>query len=69
LLLWEIALFAKKNGFKELDFWGIDEKKWPSLTSFKKGFGGYEVVYPEGIDIVFQNFWYGIYKFIKTIRK
>ncbi len=69
LLSWEIMRIAKKNGFEELDLWGIDEKKWPTLTSFKKGFGGYEIEYPEGVDIVFKSFWYKIYEIIKTIKK
>ncbi len=69
LLKWEIILSAKKEGLKKLDFWGIDEKKWPSLTSFKKGFGGEETDYPQGIDVVFQNFWYFIYKLSKTIKR
>ncbi len=68
LLEWEIILSAKRKGFKNLDLWGIDEKKWPSLTDFKKRFGGKEIEYPAGIDIIFQKFWYGIYKLIKTIK-
>jgi len=69
LLNWEIILSAKKRGLEELDFWGIDENKWPSLTFFKKGFDGKEVEYPEGIDIVFQSFWYNIYKISRFIKK
>jgi len=69
LLYWEIILEAKRRGLKELDFWGIDEKKWPGITIFKKGFGGEEFEYPQGIDIVFQEFWYSVYKIIKVIRR
>ena len=69
LLKWEIILSAKKMGLKELDLWGIDEKKWPNLTAFKKGFGGKEMEYPLGVDLVFQSFWYGVYKIIKATRK
>ena len=69
LLEWEIILSAKRKGFKNLDLWGIDEKKWPSLTDFKKRFGGQEVEYPAGADIIFQKFWYNIYKLIKTIKR
>ncbi len=68
LLKWEIILSAKKDGFKRLDFWGIDEEKWPNLTSFKKGFGGEELIYPSGIDVVFQKFWYATYKISKIIK-
>ena len=68
ILEWEIILSAKRKGFKKLDLWGIDEKKWLSLTDFKKGFGGSQVEYPDGVDIVFQSFWYGIYKIIKIVK-
>jgi len=67
ILEWEIILEAKKRGFKKLDFWGIDEKKWPTLTDFKKGFGGYELNYPKGVDIVFKRFWYFLYKTLKHV--
>ena len=69
LLNWEIILSAKRKGFKELDFWGIDEKKWPSLTAYKKGFDGREVEYPQGVDIVFNGFYYNAYKIIKAVKK
>ncbi len=69
LLRWTVITTAKKNGMKRIDMWGIDEKKWPNLTTFKKGFGGQEFEYPEGIDIVFQTFWYSIYKVVRIIKK
>jgi|GEM_PF-403577 len=60
-------LFAKnKMGCTIYDFWGIDEKKWPGVTHFKRSFGGKEIEYPTGYDIVIDNFWYG---FFKTARK
>jgi len=69
ILKWEIMRSAKRNGLKDLDMWGIDEKKWPNLTAFKKGFGGKEFEYPLGVDIVFQSFWYNVYKIIRFIRR
>jgi len=39
LLQWEAIKKAKELGYKYYDFWGIDEKKWPGVTRFKKGFG------------------------------
>ncbi|MCX6721039.1 MAG: peptidoglycan bridge formation glycyltransferase FemA/FemB family protein [Candidatus Staskawiczbacteria bacterium] len=69
LLYWEIILEAKKRGFKEFDFWGIDEKKWPGVTTFKKSFGGREVEYPQGTDLIFNNFWYGLLNFLRTIKR
>lgn len=62
LLQWEQIKEAKKHGCAEYDFWGIDEKKWPGVTRFKKGFGGREVEYPGAYDLVFNKFWYLIYK-------
>lgn len=68
LLQWEQILEAKKRGCAEYDFWGIDEKKWPGVTRFKKGFGGREIFYPGAYDLVFQPIWYWIYKLAKKFR-
>lgn len=65
LLHWRQICQAKEEGFEEYDFWGIDEKKWPGITRFKRSFGGKEVVYPAGVDFVFDKFWYLIYLFLK----
>ncbi|MDP1629182.1 MAG: peptidoglycan bridge formation glycyltransferase FemA/FemB family protein, partial [bacterium] len=35
---WEAILDAKLKGLKYYDFWGIDDKKWPGVTRFKRGF-------------------------------
>jgi lipid II:glycine glycyltransferase (peptidoglycan interpeptide bridge formation enzyme) len=67
LLRWKVILAAKEKGYKEYDFWGINEKKWPGLTYFKKGFGGKGLEYPQGKDIIFQDNWYKIYKTLKKI--
>lgn len=61
LLHWEIARYAKKNGFKEYDFWGISEKKYPGVTRFKLGFGGEKIIYPGAYDLVFDKFWHLAY--------
>jgi len=67
LLQWSQILEAKKRGCIEYDFWGIDEKKWPGVTRFKKGFGGHEISYPGAYDLVFQPMWYKIYKIARKI--
>jgi len=67
LLQWEQIKEAKKRGCLEYDFWGIDERKWPGVTRFKKGFGGREVEYPGAFDLVFQPIWYKIYKIARKI--
>lgn len=61
LLHWRIMQHAKERGFLEYDLWGVDEKKWPGVTRFKRGFGGREVEYIGSYDYVFQSFWYGLY--------
>ena len=67
LLQWEQIKEAKKRGCNEYDFWGIDEKKWPGVTRFKKGFGGKEIFYPGAFDLIFQPIWYLIYKIARKI--
>lgn len=62
LLHWRIMLEVKRRGFQYYDFWGIDEKRWPGLTRFKKGFGGQVVEYPDSFDVVYRPFWYLIYQ-------
>ncbi len=68
LLHWEQIKEAKRRGFKEYDFWGINEKKWPGLTRFKKGFGGKEINYLGSYDLIFQPFWYKLYNFRRMFR-
>ncbi len=66
-LHWEIIKEAKKLGYKFYDFWGIDEKKWPGVTRFKKGFGGFEINYPGTFDLPIDKFWYTIYNLAKKL--
>jgi len=69
LIQWEVIKQAKKMGYKHYDFYGIDEKKWPGVTRFKKGFGGFEKEYPGTFDMIFNGKWYNIYRFIRSIRR
>jgi len=69
LLHWETIKHAKEHGFKEYDFWGIDEKKWPGVTRFKKGFGGREAGYIGSYDYVYQPVWYRLYRLRQTLFK
>lgn len=68
LLHWETIKYAKANGCKEYDFWGIDEQKWPGVTRFKKGFGGREVEYIGSYDYVFKPLWYKLYNMRNRIK-
>lgn len=67
LLQWHQILEAKKQGCFEYDFWGIDEKKWPGVTRFKRGFSGKEIEYTGAYDLVFHSIWYKIYKIARKI--
>jgi lipid II:glycine glycyltransferase (peptidoglycan interpeptide bridge formation enzyme) len=66
LLQWEIIKRAKKEAYKYYDFYGIDEKKWPGVTRFKVGFGGFVKEYPGTYDFIFRP---AIYNFYEQLRK
>lgn len=59
---WHIIQEARKRGFKNYDFWGVSEEKYPGATHFKKGFGGKEIAYPGSFDLILNPLWYNIYK-------
>lgn len=65
LLHWEIIKTAKSRGIKYYDWWGVDEKRWPGITRFKKGFGGREICAPGTYDLPIDKFWYFWYKLIR----
>ncbi|MEK7136550.1 MAG: peptidoglycan bridge formation glycyltransferase FemA/FemB family protein, partial [Patescibacteria group bacterium] len=50
-LHWQAMQDAKKLGCLYYDLGGIDEDKWPSLTTFKRQFKGEEFSYLGNIDI------------------
>lgn len=69
LLQWEVIRQAKKEGYKYYDFYGIDEKKWPGVTRFKLGFGGFIKEYPGTYDFVFRPIIYGLYELLRRLRR
>jgi lipid II:glycine glycyltransferase (peptidoglycan interpeptide bridge formation enzyme) len=69
LLQWEVIKEAQKNGYKYYDFYGIDEKKWPGVTRFKLGFGGFVKEYPGTHDIIFRPLVYKFYEFLRKLRR
>ncbi|MFA6171295.1 MAG: peptidoglycan bridge formation glycyltransferase FemA/FemB family protein [Patescibacteria group bacterium] len=69
LLQWHLIKLAKNLGYKYYDFYGIDEKKWPGVTRFKKGFGGKEVSYPGTFDLIFDKAWYNCYIIFRKLRR
>ena len=67
LLQWHTIRQAKELGFKYYDLWGIDDKKWPGVTRFKKGFSGREAVYPGSFDLIYRFSWYVLYNLARRI--
>jgi peptidoglycan pentaglycine glycine transferase (the first glycine) len=67
LLQWEQIKWAKSQGYKIYDFWGISdsEPSWIGFTKFKKGFGGYEKNFPGTFDLVYNQRIYKLYNFLK----
>jgi len=68
LLQWRVIQEAKKFGYRYYDFWGINQKKWPGITRFKKSFGGREINYPGTYDFVFNKSIYKLYQLAKNIK-
>lgn len=69
LMHWQAFLLGKSLGYKLYDFWGIDDKKFPGVSNFKRGFAGNEIEYPAGIDIIFNSTQYQIYKLMRKIKQ
>ncbi len=69
LLQWTVISEAKKLGYKYYDFYGIDEKKWPGVTRFKLGFGGFRVVYLGTKDIILKPILYTFYNIFRRLRR
>jgi len=67
LLQWEQIKWAKEQGYKIYDFWGISDSKssWAGFTRFKKGFGGQEKKLPGTFDLVYNQKIYSLYKILK----
>lgn len=75
LVQWEAIREAKRRGCTSYDFLGIapedasSDHPWKGISEFKRKFGGTVVSYPRPVDIVFQPFWYKIYRLLKWIQK
>lgn len=68
-LHWQVMRDAKHMGYTQYDLYGIDEKKWPGVTRFKRGFGGEEVTRPETHDVLFNRIWYSGYQLVRRLRR
>lgn len=69
LIQWEVIKQAQAAAYKYYDFYGIDEKKWPGVTRFKLGYGGFIKEYPGTYDLIFRPFLYGFYEFLRKLRR
>lgn len=69
LLQWELIKMAQSTGYKYYDFYGIDEKKWPGVTRFKLGFGGFVKEYSGTHDFIIRPILYGLYELIRKLRR
>ncbi len=69
LLQWEIIKNAHSDGYKYYDFYGIDEHKWPGVTRFKIGFGGFIKEYPGTYDYVWRPVIYNLYEWLRKIKR
>ncbi len=84
LLHWEIMKHSKNLSYKYYNFGGVSkntpnhELKLQSLTKFKTGFvslnqgeqnTGLSIDYPPSFDIIYNKYWYNIYKLVRPINK
>jgi peptidoglycan pentaglycine glycine transferase (the first glycine) len=69
LLRYDSIELAKEKECIYYDFWGIDEKRFPGVTEYKKSFGGEELIYPPGKDFPIKKFPYLFYKKATLFKK
>lgn len=69
VLHWQMIKQSRDLGFRYYDWHGVDEKKWPGFTRFKRGFGGHDIVYPGTFDIVLAPNMYLGYNIFRVLRK
>lgn len=65
LLHWQAIREFQRRGFREYDFWGLDEERFPGVTAFKRKFGGLEKIYPGSRVRVLKAGWHKLYQLAK----
>jgi len=74
LLHWEAIRRAKEKGCQYYDLLavapeGIEKHKYAGISRFKRQFGGRTVQIVGSYDLVFQPFWYRVFKMGEKIRR
>lgn len=67
-LHWAGIQESKKRGMHYYDIGAIDKHRWPSLTTFKRQFGGREFDYIGNVNIPLRPFLYKVYDFLRKLR-
>jgi len=67
LIQWAAIRAAKQHGMHWYDLGGIAPEgarshPWSGITRFKKGFGGREVAYVGAYDLLYDAWWYRLYR-------
>lgn len=69
LIQWQAIRSSRQKGCQRYDLFGISQSKWPGVTRFKQGFGGFIVDYPGTFDWPVMPFSYKIYSRIRYWRR
>jgi len=73
-IVWQIMRDAKAKGLSRVNLWGIayndnPKHRYAGVTTFKRGFGGQDVVYISAQDIVIKPINYLVDWLIETVRR
>ena len=69
LIQWQAIQLAQERACQRYDLFGINSAKWPGVTRFKQGFGGFIVNYPGSFDWPAHQLFYRFYKIIRRWRR
>ncbi len=69
LLHFEAMKEAKRAHMSYYDIGAVDEKRWRTLTQFKRQFNGREFQYIGNVDIPIRPFGYKIFNILRNIKK
>jgi|SRR3989344_5516221 len=68
-LHWAGMQEARRRKMSYYDLGGVDEVKWPTLTTFKRQFRGKEFAYMGNLDISLRPVWHRIYETLRALKK